>query len=253
LQIDAPTNVPRLRQSLWSGNDGFNLAGFVVDLGHDAVSQMNKPLVQDLAFYLLSRTCSERLCVGTTKLVKLFYLIDHEFYRWHRRTLTEAVWRFHHFGPYCEELVEAAGSADGIQPEPVTEFAEGKFFRGYRVKEARPEVGRSWPAPVRGIVDSVFQLWAPVELPLLLDYVYFETQPMLRATRFALLDFSVIPNPKEPVEAARDFSKLIPKEKGELLRRRMVARAGGYQPTKPMAVKLDSASESAFRAMGDED
>src|SRR5437016_2046284 len=171
-------------------------------------SQMNTALVQDIAFYLLNRAYSERVGVGTTKLVKLFYLIDHEFYRWHRRTLTETAWRFHHFGPYCEELVEAAGSALGIQAEPVTEFAEGKFFRGYRVTEARPEVGRDWPAPVRGIVDSVFHRWAPVELPLLLDYVYFETQPMLHATRFALLDFSVIPNPKEPVEAARDFSKL---------------------------------------------
>lgn len=229
------------------------MAGFVVYLAHNAVSHMNTALVQDIAFYLLSRAFSERVSVGTTKLVKLFYLIDHEFYRWHRRTLTEAAWRFHHFGPYCEELVEAVGSAAGIQAEPVAEFAEGKSFRGYRVTEDRPGVGRNWPLPVRGIVDSVFQKWASVDLSLLLDYVYFETQPMLRATRFAPLDFSVIPNPTEPVESARDFSKLIPREKRELLRRRLVARSGGYQPTRPTAVRLDSDSESALLTMGGED
>ena len=106
---------------------------------------------------------------------------------------------------------------------------------------------------MRGVIDSVYQRWAAVELQLVLDYVYFETQPMLHAKRFEPLDFSVIPNPRERVESARDFSTLIPKEKGEQLRRRLVAREGGYRPTRPIEVHLDGTSESALLAMGGED
>src|SRR6266481_3774475 len=182
---------------------------------------MNVPLVQEIAYYLLSCAARDRAGVGTTKLVKLFYLIDHEHYRWHRRTLTDAAWLFYHFGPYCEELVEAAQSADGIEPEQALEFSEGKFYRGYRVKQWHADASSRWPAPVRGIVESVYQRWGGVALPLVLDYVYFETQPMLHATRFRPLDFSVIPDRRQPVESARDFSTLIAKDKREGLRRRL--------------------------------
>jgi hypothetical protein len=191
--------------------------------------------------------------LGTTKLVKLFYLIDHEFYRWHRRTLTDATWVFYHYGPYCEDLVQTAQAADGIEPEPVFEFSEGKFYRGYRVTKGFLDASGRWPAPIRGIVESVYQRWAPATLPLLLDHVYFETQPMLSATRFQPLDFSVIPDPKQPVDAVRDFSAVISKDKGEALRRRLQARKGGYRPSQPVRVSLDAASESALLAMGEED
>ena len=214
---------------------------------------MNAALVQDIAYYLLSRASRERVGLGTTKLVKLFYLIDHEFYRWHRRTLTDAPWIFYHYGPYCEDLVKTAESADGIQPESAFEFSDGKFYQGYRVTKWRTDASSGWPPAVRGIVESVYQKWSAVQLSLLLDYVYFDTQPMLNATRFKPLDFSTIPDPKKPNEAARDFSKLISKDKSEALRRRLVAREGGYQPTKPVQVKLDSASESALLTMGEED
>ncbi|MGO9201264.1 MAG: hypothetical protein ACLQM8_12115, partial [Limisphaerales bacterium] len=198
---------------------------------------MNVPLVQEIAYYLLSRASRDRVGLGTTKLVKLFYLIDHEYYRWHRRTLTDAAWRFYHFGPYCEELVEAAQSADGIEAEPAFEFSEGKFYQGYRVTQWHADASRRWPAPVRGVVESVYQRWGGVTLPLVLDHVYFETLPMLQATRFEPLDFSVIPEPRQPVETARDFSKLISNDKREGLRRRLQAREGGYRPTRPIEVR----------------
>jgi hypothetical protein len=214
---------------------------------------MNTLLVREIAYYLLSRAAREGASLGTTKLVKLFYLIDHEYYRWHRRTLTDAPWRFYHFGPYCEDLVQAAQSADGIEPEPAFEFSEGKFYQGYRITQWYTDASSRWPAPVRGVVESVYQRWGGVTLPLVLDHVYFETQPMLHATRFEALDFSVIPDPKQPLENARDFSNVISKDKRDGLRRRLQAREGGYRPTRPIQVKLDSASESALLTMGEEE
>ncbi len=231
------------------------LAGFDAGERYDrpAVSKMNVPLVQEIAYYLLSHAAHDGVSVGTTKLVKLFYLIDHEYYRWHRRTLTDAPWQFYHYGPYCEELVQAAQKASGIEPEQAFEFSEGKFYRGYKVTTCHTDASSRWPAPVRAAVTSVYERWGPATLPLLLDYVYFETQPMLHATRFKPLDFSVIPDPRQVVEAPRDFSKLISKEKREGLRRRLLAREGGYRVTRPMQVNLDAASESALLAMGEDE
>lgn len=214
---------------------------------------MNAPLVQEIAYYLLSRASRDRVGVGTTKLVKLFYLIDHEFYRWHRQTLTDAPWQFYHYGPYCEELVQTAQSTDGVEPEPVFEFSEGKFFQGYRVTKWHGDASSRWPAAARAAVESVYERWAPATLPLLLDHVYFETQPMLHATRGEPLDFSVIPDPKQPVEAARDFSSVLPKDRVEGLRQRLLARGGGYHATRPIEVNLDAASESALLAMGEDE
>jgi hypothetical protein len=214
---------------------------------------MNAPLVQDITYYLLSRATREKVSIGTTKLVKLLYLIDHEFYRWERKTLTDAPWLFYHYGPYSEELVSAVATTDGIQPEPIQEFTDGKFYRGYRVTKWRDDVSAAWPPAVRGIVESVYDRWHGVDLPLLLDHVYFETQPMLHATRFQPLDFSVIPDPRIPVETARDFSKFISKGKTVELQQRLLARQGGYRATKPMVVRLDNVSEGAFLAMDDED
>ena len=117
---------------------------------------MNVPLVQEIAYYLLSRASRDRVGLGTTKLVKLFYLIDHSFScplaigaRLQCRLALLPL------GPSCEELVEAAQSADGIKAEPAFEFSEGKFYQGYRVTQWHADASRRWPAPVRGVVESV--------------------------------------------------------------------------------------------------
>ena len=72
-------------------------------------------------------------------------------------------------------------------------------------------------------------------------------------SRFKPLDFSVIPDPKLVAEPPRDFSTLISKDRREGLRRRLQEREGGYSPTRPIQVKLDSASESALLTMGEEE
>jgi hypothetical protein len=150
-------------------------------------------------------------------------------------------------------LVQVAQAADGIEPEAAFEFSEGKFYQGYRVAKWHTDASKHWPAPVRAVVESVYQRWGAMTLPLLLDHVYFETQPMLHATRFKPLDFSVILDPKQPIETARDFSKLIAKDKSNALRQRLQTREGGFRPTRPVQVKLDNASEAALLTMGEED
>jgi hypothetical protein len=216
---------------------------------------MNQRFVQDICYSLLSRAAGDRLVIGTTKLVKLFYLIDCEYFRWHRKTLTEAPWIFFHFGPYSEDLVTMAHRTPGIEALGRTEFGEQKFFRGYAVTQHRNDPIARAHFGVRGAVDSVYQRWAGVDLELLLDHVYFETPPMLLAKRFEPLDFSLIPSPTPAAPALfRDFSTLIPKAQRDALRAKLQASVARQSIVrKPLSVPIDDATQAALLQMGERD
>jgi hypothetical protein len=217
---------------------------------------MNREIVQDLTYSVLLRASRDRLCIGTTKLVKLLYLVDCEYYRWKRETLTGAPWIFYHFGPYCEEMIEVANATPGVVVAGEIELEDGKSFREYRVEEFRGDPIEKVHFSIRGPVESVYKRWAAVDLALLLDHVYFETAPMLTAERHRALDFSLIPNPKDAAkpEVARDFSKLIPADRRDALRKRLRASVEKYPVQRhPLTLQLDETDAAALLAMGDKD
>ena len=218
---------------------------------------MNQRIVHDICYSLLSRASRDRLAVGTTKLVKLFYLIDCEYYRWHRKTLTEAPWIFYHFGPYSEELVNEAHKTFGVEALAKEEFEDKKFFRGYQIKSWRSDPIEAAHFSIRGVVQSVYQEWAGVDLELLLDHVYFETPPMLQAKRFEPLDFSLIPDGRAHCaapEQARNFSDLIPANRREALRAKLKASAARHGIGRsPIPVPIDERMQAALARMGERD
>jgi uncharacterized protein YwgA len=75
---------------------------------------MNDRIVSDVAYSLLSRAERDRLQIGTTRLVKLLYLIDCDYFKWKRETLTGAAWVFYHYGPYSAELIDVVNRARGL-------------------------------------------------------------------------------------------------------------------------------------------
>jgi uncharacterized phage-associated protein len=218
---------------------------------------VNQTIIHDICYSLLSRASRDRVVVGTTKLVKLFYLIDCEYYRWHRKTLTGAPWIFFHYGPYAEELVTAAHDTNGIEALSKEEFEEKKFFRGYQIKSWRSDPIEKAHFSIRGAVDSIYQKWAGVDLELLLDHVYFETPPMLQAKRFEPLDFSLIPDARLkmcPPEWARDFSDVIPANRREALLAKLKASVNQRAMSRrPISVQIDDAMQSALTKMGERD
>lgn len=219
---------------------------------------MNQEVIHDICYSLLSRAARDKIMIGTTKLVKLFYLIDCEFYRWHGKTLTEAPWIFYHFGPYSEELVAVAHKTFGIETRAKDEFEEAKSFRGYQIKSWHSDPIEKAHFNIRGVVDSVYQKWAGLDLESLLDHVYFETPPMLQAKRFEPLDFTLIPSGRRvcspPPEPARDFSDLIPANRRNALRARLKANAAHHPVVrKPLSVPIDEIMQGALARMGERD
>ncbi|HOQ47246.1 MAG TPA: hypothetical protein PK157_18145 [Bryobacteraceae bacterium] len=132
---------------------------------------------------------------GATRLVKLLYLADLEWRRQHGGApLAQLTWRFLHFGPYACELADLLG---GPEVEK-TEFETGKV--AHRLVFAPEELENPQvPEEICGLLARLLKSWGDADLNMLLDFVYFETEPMERARRGELLDFSQL---RQPARAA---------------------------------------------------
>lgn len=124
---------------------------------------------------------------GATRLVKLVYLADLEWRRRHSgEPLSRLNWLFSHFGPYAGEF------ATLFETEEVEATEQhGKNF--HRLLFPPEELEKqSVSDEVSCILDGVVREWGDADLNMLLDHVYFETEPMVKATRGTPLDFSTL-------------------------------------------------------------
>jgi len=129
-----------------------------------------------------------------TKLLKLIYLADLEFYRRNRRTLSGAGWIFYKFGPWFPEYeqllqqLELEGSIR-VVPNPKADIDSYLVEPLRQVSFDRLVLGVSEALCIKNQIAA----WADVPTGELLDYVYFMTEPMRGAERNTPLDFSSVP------------------------------------------------------------
>jgi hypothetical protein len=149
----------------------------------------------ELMTLLLSLANQEGIQVGKTKLVKLLYLLEVEFYRENRQRLTDLKWVFFHYGPYPVGLDDLLESPDiEVLPRRLT---DGRRFEEVTVADAG-QSGAGFDPALERLARRVVDNWGGLELSHLLNYVYFETEPMMHAVRGDVLDFSTV-KPPEPV------------------------------------------------------
>jgi hypothetical protein len=129
--------------------------------------------------------------VTKTKLLKLLYLFDVEFYRAHGKTFTGFDWKYFHLGPWTREFDPIL--ADLINRGKIVEQAaqrsdyDTKFL--HTPDDPRPR------SPFDNFKDqtilvSLLNVWGPSTTGEILDHVYFRTEPMEHGIRNELLDFS---------------------------------------------------------------
>lgn len=131
----------------------------------------------------------------TLRLVKFLYLADLYYARISNgQTLTGWPWAFVYFGPWCKQVNEAidnaAKNAMVIAKEYPSKYDDDKDYRLYWVDDTdeEPKIIDSLPTYVWSKLQWAIQKWAD-DSSGLLDYVYFETEPMLNTNPGALLDF----------------------------------------------------------------
>jgi hypothetical protein len=152
--------------------------------------QMSNPLAE-LTTAIVSYVTERGGYITKTKLLKLLYLFDVEFYRAHGKTFTGFQWKYFHLGPWTREF------------DPLL---EGLVARGTLIEQQieRPDYDAKFlrstePAGLRGtfvnfkdelILRNVLDLWGQSPTSEILDYVYFRTEPMEYGIRNEPLDFS---------------------------------------------------------------
>lgn len=140
----------------------------------------------------------------TLRLVKFLYLADLYNARTSKgETLTRWPWAFVYFGPWCKQANEAIEIAarNGIVrfEERPSSYDDEKDYRLFWVEDTdeEPKTIDAIPTYVWSRLKWAIEKWADDSYGLL-DYVYFETEPMIEAERGAVLDFTKAQMPEIP-------------------------------------------------------
>jgi hypothetical protein len=169
-------------------------------------------LAKDILLQILTEASERGFVPGKTQLVKLLYLIEIEHVRSQRERLTELHWLFHHYGPYAVELETIFASPEFEKIEFKTQT--NKDFISYRVAEKIKSYPPKIEPRVTLIIKRVVGEWKDKSLEELLDYVYFETEPMQAVEkRGDQLDFTIIKKESAqvviPLKASRETEQKI--------------------------------------------
>jgi len=160
------------------------------------------------------------------RLVKFIYLADLYFAREHGgRTLTNFPWAFVYYGPYCREALYSIKDAafHGIINMKTYEskFGQEEDYNMFSCDDScvDQDIEEKLPMEVISYLKSAIRRYGD-DTPLLLDHVYFETEPMIDAKKGDLLDFSKAKalSPSKPVKL-----KKIPGDKIALAKKHIKA------------------------------
>ncbi len=161
------------------------------------------------------------------RLVKFVYLADVYFARNHAgETLTHLPWIFLYYGPYCSEVMGELDEAVSLglinQKSLESRYGKGKDFQIYTcTDESVDDIEEEIPLEVLGPLKAAIKRYGD-DTALLLDHVYFETEPMIEVDKGDILDFTkcnpIIPS--RPIEL-----KKLSKDKITLAKQRVKALA----------------------------
>ena len=164
---------------------------------------MKRDLVRKLLLYIVDQLQAMEGQISTIRLVKLLYLIDLEYYKRHKETLTSIDWIFYSFGPYffaVEDVLRSA-SIDLDAREVLTRRGKGMTFRSLEEQS----ISRIVDFATEQQINSIIKKWALEETQELLEFVY-NTPPIKLGKRGNPLDFSLIFEKEEPLQ---EITKLI--------------------------------------------
>lgn len=173
------------------------------------VKDMNRDLVRRLLLYIIDQLQNMEAPISTTRLVKLLYLVDLEYYRRHSRTLTGIDWVKYKHGPYFFELpnLVRSVSSDLDTDEVLTERGPGFTYRTFT---AHDDVTDIMPFSTEVMIKNILDQWGYEDLKDILDHVY-ETMPTKYAHYKQPLDFTYETDHlvlQEARESIRDFVTL---------------------------------------------
>lgn len=131
--------------------------------------------------------------VSKTKLLKLLYLFDVEYYRMHRSTYTGFNWKYYHLGPWTAEYDGVLDSLLANQILTIRRSSDPGYDTEFYSSPEYIDISRLFSGyKDESILKNILYTWGEKSTPEILDYVYFRTEPMQHGERNEPLDFSHI-------------------------------------------------------------
>jgi hypothetical protein len=148
----------------------------------------------NLIKYIVCYATEREINLTTVRLVKFVYLADlYNARSFQGQTITEFPWAFVYYGPYCREVMEEIDHAviSGIISRKTFESKYGdKDFAVFSCHDEHLDaIKRLFPLSVILELQAAIKRYGD-DTAALLDYVYFDTEPMIDARKGGLLDFS---------------------------------------------------------------
>lgn len=147
--------------------------------------------------YIVWYATQNDIHLTTNRLVKFIYLAD----LYHARLkdgeiLTGFPWRFVHYGPYCSEAMEIIEQAvnESLICKRTFESRfepDGEYNIFSCNDDSTERIKDNFNIGVLGQIQNVIKKYGE-DTPRLLDYVYFNTEPMTDVKKGDLLDFSKV-------------------------------------------------------------
>jgi len=157
--------------------------------------------VVDIIRYIVWYASSNGTRLTTVRLVKFIYLADLYHARFQDgKTLTGFPWKFIYYGPYCSEAWEAIEQAveKGFVCKEThdSHFFEDKQYSLFWCTDNDAENAQNlFRISVLAQLQQAIKRFGD-DTSQLLDFVYFETEPMKDAKKGDLLDFSKAQKPE---------------------------------------------------------
>jgi len=159
----------------------------------DCPGERMNSAVEHLVAVIVSEITRRGGWVTKTKLLKLIYLFDVEYFRRHRQTFTGFSWKFLHLGPWAAEFDATLPQLldRGVLTESTSSKAEFDTTF-YRVSEATDISSVVPDLTDELLLKRILDIWSDSSTGEILDYIYFRTEPMEHGVRNQPLDFGTI-------------------------------------------------------------
>lgn len=161
----------------------------------------------DMIKYISWYATRQDIFLTTNRLVKFMYLFDYYHAKIVGQKFSDLPWAFVYYGPYCSEAmnnIDQAVKYDGV--DKITRDSKYDIEKEYHSFKCYDPDAEQIEQRMNFIVLSKIQ-WAIRQFgddtAELLDYVYFDTEPMKDARKGDLLDFTRVEKFKQVKVAKR--------------------------------------------------
>jgi hypothetical protein len=173
---------------------------------------------KELIKYIVGELSDRGLDFTKTTLVKLIYIADIEALRSGLPRISNLRWIFYKYGPYAFDFDEALRDLTGTDIDELAGFSTlGRPFFAYR-RSPREEPARI-PVEAKAVINRVLDRWGGESLNKILNYVYFETEPMQEAEWGKPLNLDMVRRRETLVRLADLLATKASPERAEHLRR----------------------------------